>query len=101
MSLEQAQSFLSCAANDISLQQRVDAADWNLDAMTRIAEEAGFKVSSADLQAAMDAKWGGELNEQQLGAVVGGGGNGVVHEQQVAPTTCCRQQFFLPARRTG
>ena len=66
MSEEQLKAFLEKVKGDTSLQEKLKAAA-NADAVTAIANEAGFSISADDLTKAQS-----ELSEEELEGVAGG-----------------------------
>ena len=68
MSEEQLKSFLEKVKADTSLQEKLKAAA-DADAVLAIAKEAGFSISTADLEKAQL-----ELSDEELEGVTGGFG---------------------------
>ena len=68
MSEEQLKSFLEKVKADTSLQEKLKAAA-DADAVLEIAKEAGFSISTADLEKAQS-----ELSEEELEGLAGGRG---------------------------
>ena len=66
MSEEQQKAFLEKVKGDTGLQEKLKAAA-NSDAGVSIAKEAGFSISTADLEKAQS-----ELNQEELEGVAGG-----------------------------
>lgn len=67
MSEEQLKAFLEAVKSNESLQERLKAAG-DIDAVVKIAEEAGFTISSDELKVAQS-----NLSELELEAIAGGG----------------------------
>ena len=67
MSEEQLKSFLEKVKTDTSLQEKLKGAAADADAVLEIAKEAGFSISTADLEKAQS-----ELSEEELEGVAGG-----------------------------
>ena len=67
MSEEQLKAFLEKVKTDASLQEKLKAAV-DADAVTAIAKEAGFSISTDDLKNAQS-----ELSDEELEGVAGGG----------------------------
>ena len=67
MSEEQLKAFLEAVKSNESLQERLKAAV-DIDAVVKIAEEAGFTISSDELKVAQS-----NLSELELEAIAGGG----------------------------
>ena len=68
MSEEQLKAFIAKAKEDTSIQEELKGAA-DADAVLKIAQEAGFSISTADFEKALS-----ELSEEELEGVVGGGG---------------------------
>ena len=68
MSEEQLKSFLEKVKADTSLQEKLKAAA-DADAVLEIAKEAGFSISTADLEKAQS-----ELSDEELEGLAGGRG---------------------------
>ena len=68
MSEEQLKAFLEKVKTDSSLQENLKGAA-DADAALAIAKEAGFSISTADLEKAQS-----ELSEEELEGVAGGRG---------------------------
>ena len=68
MSEEQLKSFLEKVKTDTSLQEKLKGAA-DADAVAAIAKEAGFSISTADLEKAQL-----ELSDEELEGVTGGTG---------------------------
>ena len=64
---EQLKAFLEAVKSNESLQERLKAAG-DIDAVVKIAEEAGFTISSDELKVAQS-----NLSELELEAIAGGG----------------------------
>ncbi|EAU74594.1 Nif11-like leader peptide family natural product precursor [Synechococcus sp. RS9916] len=71
MSEEQLKAFLEKVKGDTSLQEKLKAAA-DADAVTAIANEAGFSISANDL-----TKLQSELSDEELEGVAGGGKTGL------------------------
>ena len=67
MSEEQLKAFLEAVKSNESHQERLKAAG-DIDAVVKIAEEAGFTISSDELKVAQS-----NLSELELEAIAGGG----------------------------
>lgn len=67
MSEEQLKAFLEAVKSNESLQERLKVAG-DIDAVVKIAEEAGFTISSDELKVAQS-----NLSELELEAIAGGG----------------------------
>lgn len=67
MSEEQLKAFLEAVKSNESLQERLKAAG-DIDVVVKIAEEAGFTISSDELKVAQS-----NLSELELEAIAGGG----------------------------
>jgi predicted ribosomally synthesized peptide with nif11-like leader len=67
MSEEQLKAFLEAIKADPGLQEQLKAAG-DVDAVVKIAKEAGFAISAEELQRAQ-----AEISEGELEGVVGGG----------------------------
>ena len=65
MSEEQLKAFLEAVKSNESLQERLKAAG-DIDAVVKIAEEAGFTISSDELKVAQS-----NLSELELEAIAG------------------------------
>ena len=68
MSEEQLKAFLEKVKGDTSLQEKLKAAA-DANAVSAIANEAGFSISADDLTKAQS-----EISEEELEGVAGGGG---------------------------
>ena len=68
MSEEQLKAFLEKVKTDISLQEKLNAAGSN-EAAIEIAKDAGFAITSEDIQS-MPVK---ELSDEELETAAGGG----------------------------
>ena len=67
MSEEQLKAFLEAVKSNESLQERLKVAG-DIDAVVKIAEKAGFAISSDELKVAQS-----NLSELELEAIAGGG----------------------------
>jgi len=72
MSLNDAQSFLEVVDRSATLQERIDAADWDSQVIVSLAAAQGFHFSEDELQTAIDETWG-VLSEEELVNAAGGG----------------------------
>jgi predicted ribosomally synthesized peptide with nif11-like leader len=64
-------AFLQKVDRDTHLQTLINAADWEPQAITRLAISQGFAFSVRELLAAMDTLWG-SLSEEDLSSISGG-----------------------------
>ena len=68
MSEEQLKAFWEAIQADTALQQKLEMAKNNPDAIVALAKEAGFSISADELKKAQS-----EISEDQLEGVAGGG----------------------------
>ena len=66
MSLEQLRAFVAKAKDDTSLQEKLKGAS-DANAVTAIAESAGYKISAEDIE-----KFTSDLTDKELEGVAGG-----------------------------
>ena len=100
MSEEQLKAFMEAVKADAGLQEGLKAAG-DSEAVVAIAKEAGFMISSDELQRAdfcgfVDELYDAELSQEELEGVVGGGGgiDGVWLPKRQHPDSCGGQNMM-------
>lgn len=71
MAVEQLKAFMEAVKADTGLQEKVDGAGDDADAVVAIASAAGFVFSAEELQRVQ-----AEVSEDELAGVAGGGAGG-------------------------
>jgi predicted ribosomally synthesized peptide with nif11-like leader len=69
------QAFTAKVKSDKALESKLIAAKWDLATSQKIATEAGFQLTSAEMLAAID-ELSGDLSDSNLNNVAGGGIDG-------------------------
>jgi predicted ribosomally synthesized peptide with nif11-like leader len=78
MTVNAAQQFMNQVKKDAALQKKLMSAGDNVQAIMKVAAEAGYKFSSDEFVAASVREWAQAaeaLEETELDNVAGGGGN--------------------------
>ena len=71
MSEEQLQAFIAKDKNDTTLQEKLKAAA-SPDAAVEIAKDAGFAITTEDIQSMQSQSQSGEVSDDELEAAAGG-----------------------------
>ncbi len=69
--MSNAKAFFQKVEADKSLQNQINQVDWDTQAAVKIAADAGFSVTAAEIQSTMDELYG-DLSEEELRRVAGG-----------------------------